>query len=148
MGSVFAVLGIACISSLLGVWVGYRFTISHTDEVDRRVAGSKLRESFKDEIIALNPAHTIIKDDLPAFLWNAFPKHEAAIYDFSFILKPKRKAAFYKTWEEYYCHKDAQNENTVPFLEQYSCRGLTIQQKHDVMTLVKSRLEAILEFTT
>lgn len=147
MDSVFVILGIACVSTLLGVWLGYRLTLSHTDEVDRRVAGSKLREAFKDEIIALNPAHTIIKDDLSIFLWNAFPKHESAIYDFSFPLKPKRKAAFYKAWQEYYCHQDAQNENTIPFLDQYSCRGHSIKEIHDIKNLVKSRLEAILKFT-
>ena len=153
---------IGVIGVLVGVWIGGIISRKSSREAiaasnDNAIklmrrqefnsASLKLRDSFKDEILALNPAHTIIKDDLPAFLWGAFPKHESAIYDFSFFLNTKRKAAFYKAWQEYYCHKDAQNENTVPFLEQYSCMGLTIGQIHDMKNLLKSRLEAILKFT-
>ena len=146
MDTDFVRLGITCIGTLLGVWLGYRLSLSHTDRIERHTAGLKLRDAFRDEILALNPAHCVI-DDLPAFLWAAFPKHEVAIYDFSFSLKSKRKIALYKVWQEYYCYQDAQNENTVPFLEQYSCRSHSIKEVHGIKNLVKSRLEAILEFT-
>ncbi len=131
---------------LLGAWITYKFSLFLSQRAEKHSASLKLRQAFKDEILALNPAHHAIDDDIPVFLKNAFSRHEAAVYDFSFFLKTKTKTAFYKAWQEYYCHPDARNENTIPFLEQYSCRGLTISQIHDMKNLVKSRLEAILRF--
>jgi len=140
-------LGSLIIGVLLGAWIGYKFSLSLYRRAEKHSAGLKLRNAFKDEVLTLNPAHHAVGEDLPPFLKKAFDKHESAIYDFSFFLNTKRKAAFYKAWQEYYCHKDAQNENTVPFFEQYSCAGLKINEIHDIKNLVKSRLEAILKFT-
>lgn len=140
-------LGSLIVGVLLGAWITYRFSLTLSQRAEKHRAGLKLRDAFKAEILALNPAHHAIDEDLPAFLEKAFDKHESAVYDFSFFLKTEGKTAFYKAWQEYYCHKDAQNENTVPFLEQYSCRGHSIKGIHDIKNRVKSRLEAILRFT-
>lgn len=140
-------LGCLIIGVLLGAWITYRFALFLSRRAEKHSAALNLRQSFKDEFLALNPAHHIIEGDLPGFLENAFGKHEGAVFDFSFFLDAKTKTAFYKTWEEYYCHPDAHNENTIPFFEQYSCRGLTIREIHDMKNLVKSRFEAILSFT-
>lgn len=139
-------LGSLVIGVLLGAWVTYRFSLILSRQAEKHRAGLRLRDAFKTEIIALNPSHHAIDEDLPVFLGKAFDKHEAAIYDFSFFLSAKSKNRFYKTWQEYYCHENTQNENTVPFLEQYSCRGRSIKEIHDIKNLVKSRLEAVLKF--
>jgi hypothetical protein len=106
----------------------------------------KFREAFKDELLALNPAQYAIKVDLATFLENAFPKHRAAVFDFAYFLDLRERTALYAAWYEYYCHPKAQNENTIPFFGQYSCRGLTIDQEHEMKKLVQSRIEKILEF--
>lgn len=106
----------------------------------------KLREAFKDEILALNPAQYAMRVDLPSFLESAFHKHRAAVFDFSCFLKSEEKTAFYGAWYEYYCHPDARNENSIPFFEQYSCRGFKIDQEHKMKKLAQSRIERILEF--
>jgi len=134
------------LTTLLGAWLGYRFSLSLANANERHRAAIKLREAFKDEILALNPAQYAMKIDLATFLENAFPKHRAAIFDFGYFLKPTERTAFYAAWYEYYCHPKAQNENTIPFFGQYSCRGLTIEQEHEMKKLVRSRIENILEF--
>jgi hypothetical protein len=131
---------------LLGAWLGYRFSLSLANVNERRRAAMKLREAFKDELLALNPAKHAVKIDLVAFLENAFSKHRAAVLDFAYFLAPKEKRAFYMAWYEYHCHPDARNEETVPFFEQYSCLGLTIKQEHERKNLAQSRIERILEF--
>ena len=138
--------GFTIVGTLLGAWLGYRFSLSLTNVTQRRRAAMKFREAFKDELLALNPAQYAMKVDLATFLENAFPKHRAAVFDFAYFLEPTERTAFYTAWREYYCHPKAQNENTIPFFGQYSCRGLTIDQEHEKKQLVQSRIEKILEF--
>jgi hypothetical protein len=137
--------GFTIIGTLLGAWLGYRFSLSLSNASERRRASIKLREAFKDELLALNPAQYAMKIDLADFLENAFPKHRAAVFDFAYFLEPKEKTAFYSAWYEYYCHPKTQNENTVPFFGQYSCRGLTIKEEHERKKLARERIEKILE---
>jgi hypothetical protein len=143
-----AIIGVGgtIVGALLGAWFGYRFSLSLANVAARREAATRLIEAFKDEILALNPALYAMKVDLATFLESAFPKHRAAVLYFSYFLKPKERTAFHNAWYEYCCHPDARNENTIPFLDQYSCRGLTIEQEHQMKEHAKSRIEKILEF--
>ena len=141
-------VGGTIIGSLAGAWIGYRLSISLVEIQAKRNAGLKLREAFKDEIIALNPSQYALKEALPDFLNNAFYKHRSAIFDFAFLLPKKSEIAFYNAWHKYYCHKDLRNENSIPFFEQYSLRGKNIEEQHAIKQLVKKRIESILEFTT
>ena len=75
-------------------------------------------------------------------------KHRNAIYDYSHYLSTKNKKLFYKAWYEYYCHEDLRSENGIPFFKQYSCQGLMIEKEHQMKSLVKKRIESILEFST
>jgi hypothetical protein len=138
--------GFTIVGTLLGAWLGYRLSLSLTNVTERRRAAIKFREAFKEELLALNPAQYAMKVDLATFLENAFPKHRAAVFDFAYFLEPKERTAFYAAWYEYYCHPKTQNENTIPFFGQYSCRGLTIEQEHERKKLVQDRIEKILEF--
>ena len=140
-------LGYLIVGALLGAWITYRLSISLARRSEKHIAAIKFRDAFKGEILALNPSHHAIDEDLPVFLEKAFLKHETAIYDFSFFLDAKAKTALYEAWKEYYCHPNAQDEKAIPFLYQYSCRGLTLGQIHNMKNLVSSRLEAILMFT-
>ena len=133
--------GFTIIGTLLGAWLGYRFSLSLANVNERRKAAMKLRGAFKDELLALNPAKHATKIDLATFLENAFSKHRAAVLDFAYFLEPKERRAFYSTWYEYHCHPDARNDDTIPFLEQYSCRGLTIEQEHERKKLALSGIE-------
>ena len=121
-------------------------SLSLANVTQRRRATIKLREAFKDELLALYPAQYAMDIDLTTFLKNVFPKHRAAIFDFGYFLTSTEKTAFYAAWYEYYCHPQAQNENTIPFFEQYSCRGLTIEQEHEMKKLAQCPIEKILEF--
>jgi hypothetical protein len=138
--------GFTIIGILLGAWLGYRFSLSLANINERRRAAMKLREAFKDELLALNPAKHATQIELATFLENAFPKHRAAVLDFAYFLEPKERKAFYAAWYEYHCHPDARNDKTVPFFGQYSCRGLTKEQEHERKKLAQSRIEKILEF--
>jgi len=138
--------GFTIVGTLLGAWLGYRFSLSLAKVNDRRRAAMKLRDAFKDELLALNPAKHAIEIDLATFLENAFPKHRAAIFDFAYFLEPKERSALYATWYEYHCHPDARNDKTVPFFGQYSCQGLTTKKEHEMKKLVQERIEKILEF--
>jgi len=109
-------------------------------------AATKLREAFMPVRMALNPAQFAVKEDLAAFLNSHFNDMRVAVLEFFDVLDTKTKTDFLKAWYEYYCHPDARNGNSIPFLEQYSCRGLKIGQEHEMKKLVQSRIETILEF--
>ena len=143
-----ALIGVAgtIAGTLVGALVGYYLSKALAKETEKRHAIIKLRDAFKFELLALNPSQSIIDEELPKFLETKFEKHRNAIYDFSHYLSTKNKALFYKAWYEYYCHEDLRNENGVPFFEQYSCQGLTIEKEHQMKNLVKKRIESILEF--
>lgn len=141
-------VGATIIGSLAGAWIGYRLSLSLAEIQAKRNAVLKLREAFKDEILALNPSQYALKEELPVFLNNAFYKHRSAIFDFAFFLPTKAKVGFYNAWHKYYCHEDCRNENSIPFLEQYSLQGKNIEEQHAIKQLVKNRIENILEFTT
>jgi hypothetical protein len=109
-------------------------------------AATKLREGFLPVCMVLNPAQFALKEDLAVLLNGYFNDMRRAVLEFSDVLDTKTKAPFLEAWYEYYCHPDARNKNGTPFLEQYSCRGLTIDQGHEMKKLVQSRIEKILEF--
>lgn len=132
--------------TLLGVLLGYRLTLLLAKTTAKHNVSIKLREAFKDEILALNPAQFSLQEDLPTFLEKSFNKHREAIYDFSFTLSESKRDVFYEKWYEYFCHSNARNNNVVPFFEQYSCRGLTVEQQHEMKRNVRKRIEAILDF--
>lgn len=138
--------GFTIIGTLLGALLGYRFSLSFAKVTERHRAAMKIRDAFKDEILALNPARHEMRIDLSDFLENAFSKHRAAVLDFSYFLEAKDRTAFYTAWYEYHCHPAACNDESVPFLEQYSCRGLTLEQEHERKKLAQSRINKILEF--
>jgi hypothetical protein len=130
--------------------VGDRLARSRTLEAIRitefNKTATKLREAFLPVRMALNPAQFALKEDLAVFLESHFQDLRRAVLEFSDVLDAKSKTAFLETWYEYYCHPKAQNENTIPFFAQYSCRGLTIEREHEMKKLVQSRIEKILEF--
>jgi hypothetical protein len=51
-----------------------------------------------------------------------------------------------KAWYEYHCHPDARNDTTVPCFGQYSCIGLAPKQQHEMKSMVRDRIEKILQF--
>jgi hypothetical protein len=130
--------------------IGDRLARSRTLEAiritDFNKAATKLREAFLPVRMALNPAQFALKEDLAVFLNGHFDDMRGAVLEFSDVLNTKTKADFLQAWCEYYCHPSARNENGIPFLEQYSCRGLKIGQEHEMKKLVQSRIEKILEF--
>ncbi len=140
-------VGGTIIGALVGSWIGYKLSLSLANITAKRTAAMKLRDAFKDEILALNPSQYALKEELPAFLERAFQKHRTAVFDFSYFLKPREKAAFLDAWYEYYCHEDCRNENSIPLLEQYSCRGLNTEQEHELKLRAKNRIESILNFS-
>jgi len=109
-------------------------------------AASKFREVFLPIRIALNPAEFSLEEDLSVFLENNFNNLRRAVIDFSDFLDSGTKSKFLDAWHEYYRHPDHRDKNIVPFLEQYSCHGLSPQKKHEMKQLVQSRIEKILEF--
>jgi hypothetical protein len=138
--------GSTIVGALLGALIGYRLSLSLAQVTARRGAAIKLREAFKDEILATNPAQHALEIELPVFLENAFHKHRAAVFDFAYFLKPIERNDFYAAWYQYYCHSDACNENSVPYFGQYSCHGLTIEQEHEMKKRVRDRIEKILDY--
>ncbi|MCX5846266.1 MAG: hypothetical protein NTW12_07905 [Deltaproteobacteria bacterium] len=139
-------VGSTIVGTLLGAWIGYRLSLSLAQVTARRGAAMKLREAFKDEILAVNPAQHALEIELPVFLENAFDKHRAAVFDFDSFLKPTERTDFYAAWYRYYCHSDDCNENGIPYFGQYSCRGLTIEKEHEMKKRVRDRIEKILDF--
>ena len=152
---------IGFVTTILGAIVGYFLSrkisreaieASNTNAINimRRQefnnASARLRDAFRDELLALNPALQVLRD-IPALLEESFNKHRAAILDFSHFLAPETKSAFYDAWYTYYCPPKARNENSIHFFEQYSSRGKNVEQVHEIKSLARSRIEAILEFT-
>lgn len=130
--------------------VGHRLARSRTLEAIRitefNKAATKFREAFLPVRMALNPAQFALKQDLVNFLNGHFNDMRVAVLEFSDVLDGKTKDDFFQAWYEYYCHQDQRNERGIQFLEQYSCRGLRIEQEHEMKKLVQSRIERILEF--
>lgn len=56
--------GFAIIGALLAAWLGYRFSLSLANVNKRRRAAMKLREAFKNELLALKPAKHAMQIDL------------------------------------------------------------------------------------
>jgi hypothetical protein len=87
-------VGATIVGSLVGTWMGYRLSISLAVITAKKHSELKLRDAFRNEILMLNPARHALEEDLPTFLQKAFDKHETAIFDFSFYLKPKQQRGF------------------------------------------------------
>lgn len=116
----------------------------HINEFNR--AATKLREALLPVYIPLDPSKFAINLDLVGFLNSTFDNLRIAVLEFSNFLDTKTKTAFLEAWYEYYCLEDERNENGIRFFEQYSCRGLSIKEEHEMKKLVRNRIEKILEF--
>jgi hypothetical protein len=106
----------------------------------------KLREGFLPVLLALNPAQFVIKEELPVFLDRSFHDLKGIVTEFANYLKGEAQTRFLQAWYEYHCHPDQRNENCIPFFEQYSCRGLTTKQEHEMKKLIRDRIDKVLEF--
>lgn len=140
-------VGATIIGALVGAWVGYRLSLSLSQITAKQNAALHLKEAFKSELLALAPSQHALSEDIPNFLERSFQKHREAIFDFSFYLKSDEKQNFYQAWYTYYCPEENRSETSVPFLEQYSCRGFNPAQKHEMMKKVRDRIWRVLEFT-
>ena len=140
-------VGGTIVGALVGTWVGYRLSLSLSKITAKQNAGQKLRGAFKDELLALNPSQYDLEEDVPNLLDRSFQKHREAIYDYAFHLEAREKEQFYQAWYTYYCPEQNRSETSIPFLEQYSCRGFTTAEKHELMKKVRDRIEKIIEFT-
>jgi len=140
-------VGGTIVGSLIGAWIGYRLSLSLSKISDKKNSGQKLRGAFKDEVLALSPSQYTLKEDVSNLLNDSFQKHREAIYDYAFYLKGREKKQFYRAWYAYYCPEQNRSEMSVPFLEQYSCRGFNVVEKHELMRKVRGRMKKIIEFT-
>ena len=138
------------IGTLLGVvfggLVGYLVSSAESRRLARSNAALQLRDAFKPELLALNPAHSKNSSDVPALLQAAFDRHRTAVFDFSWYLPSEEQARFNQAWRSYYAHEDLVDQDSIPFFEQYSTRGLDLGQTHEKKKLARSRIEAILDY--
>ena len=118
----------------IGTYIG---AVRITRRTNRVIAGIRLREAFAPERTWL-----LNFDGFPAYepckvLEIAFPKHEAAVYEFSFFLEGEELERFNRAWKEY--HKPNSN-NKCNFTPDAAVTS-------DAMKNVITRMENVLEFT-
>ncbi|HET6514144.1 MAG TPA: hypothetical protein VFG09_03215 [Thermodesulfovibrionales bacterium] len=118
----------------IGTYIG---AVRITRRTNRTIAGIRLREAFAPERTWLLNFEGFPASEPCRILENAFPKHEAAIYEFSFFLRDTELEAFNKAWKEY--HKP-NSKNKCNFSPDAAVTP-------DAMKNVLVRMEAVLEFT-
>lgn len=105
----------------------------------------KLRASFADEIAFLHP-HLIEgnEEDAHDVLKNAYPKHFKAINEFKIYLPKEKRIKFEEVWRKYYGYED---DDSMPFFEQYSKHIGSHDSYLGNCSLALSRINKIIEFT-
>lgn len=141
-------LGVLAGGSIVAVWTHF-LTKSRSSE-ERRIrefneASAKLRAAFRDEFLALNPAHNKEVVDACDLLSAAFNKHRSAVFDFKPFLSKTEVEGFEKAWKKYYQYTNAQ-DGTIAFFEQYSGKGFGSEEVRKKKFLAAERIESILSF--
>lgn len=131
--------------ALLGVWLGYRLSLSLANLSVKRDAAAKFRAAFKDELLALNPTLSRNTVDTCTLLESAFDKHRSAVFDFKQYLKGAEKAQFEQAWQVYYRYEDAP-DFTIPGFTQYSGVGCGLTEAKHRRLLAAQRIEKLLSF--
>lgn len=130
IGGGFTVLG-----ALIGSIVTYRLALSLARTDARREAGRRLREAFAPEIAALHPVSGERRASVEKLLSSAFPKHRAAVTEFSYYLRPAERERFLEAWRNYY-----EVGGSVRFFDYY--------MGENTWETFQERVNAILAFTT
>jgi len=93
---IFTLLGI-----IIGGGIGFVSSYCMGRINKRREASDKLRAAFAPELANMRlSAHKEINID--KMLTEAFPKHSAAIEEFSFYVPKKKRLDYFEAWEKYY----------------------------------------------
>jgi hypothetical protein len=104
-------------------------------------AATKLREAFRDELATVQAPGEVVALNL---LEDAFKKHLIAISEFNRRLPKCKRRAFNQAWQDYHCYPQPP---FIHFLEQYTTRTGSIEQKKKNRSLAIERIEHILSFT-
>ncbi len=104
-------------------------------------AGTRLREAFNDELASLKAPGEI---DALTLLESAFKKHLIAFSEFNRRLPKCKRPALNQAWQDYHCHP---RPPFIHFLEQYTTRTGSMEEKKKNRDLAIERIEHILSFT-
>ena len=133
------------VGAIVGGVIGYTSAYFMSIRMARIKAGAKLRAAFAPEIaqMRLLDNGTEIdasgqKIDCEKMLVSAFPRHAAAIEEFSSYLSGKQREKYYKAWREYY-----EVGGGIRFFNYYMGK----QMGEEPYKLFFNRIEAILQFT-
>lgn len=142
-----AIIGVAgtILGSLVGAIIGYWLSVKLSKGSEKRASAYRLHMAFKDELLSLNSAESTIEFSLPEFLKLSFPKHRAAIYEYSFFLSKSARNKFEKAWQEYFRHDEFLGCE-LPFFEKYSLIGKSVEQQSEIKSLAASKIRAILAY--
>ena len=126
----------------LGGLIGY-LSASRIARLNSGIAaGAKLRSAFAPEIAQMRLTRTYKNfNNVKTLLEGAFPRHAAAIEEYSFFVPRKDRAAYQKAWEDY-CYK----AGGVDFLE-YAMGEGEGEKPQELFELFQKRVKAILRFT-
>jgi len=132
------------VGAIVGGLIGYFSAYAMSIRLARIKAGGKLRAAFAPEIAQMrlldNGAEMDANDkkiDCEKMLVSAFPRHAAAIEEFSSYLSIQQREKYYKAWREYY-YVDGVG---IRFFNYYMGKG------KEPYKLFFNRIEAILQFT-
>jgi hypothetical protein len=120
---------------LIGALITYKIAFSLAFINAKREASAKLRAAFAHEIASMRLAGANQKTiEVEALLFEAFPRHAAAIEEYRPFVRVKDLAAYQQAWENYYCIG-----GSVRFFDYYMGDGC--------YDLFQSRIDEILKFT-
>jgi len=120
---------ISIIGTLLGVVIGYFFSLRAVKLQWHRIAGAKLRAAFAPEIakydLNINRGDKWNINMMENLFKEALPGHAAAIEEYRYFIPSKSRVAYQQAWENY------KND----FLEYY-----------ENQSIFKQRIDAIFKF--
>lgn len=128
--------GFTVIGALVGSFITYQLALKLAGHNARRDAGRRLREAFAPELAVLDPVTGSRDLNVESLLQSAWPRHRAAVSEFSFHLPPSKRAAFEAAWHEYY-----EVGGSIRFYDYYIGDGENPRKSF------QERVGAILEFT-
>lgn len=120
--------GFTLVGTLLGGFITYRFALRLAYINDKRLAGTKLRETFADVLSTLRypPEGITIGFAIPEILGESFPKHDMAVKEFRHFISGTEYDYFNKAWQKYYDYSRSPTA-TTPDKAEHEKRF----QKHD-----------------
>lgn len=141
----------ALLGTIVGAFLGYKYSIQSKASYEWRAACSRFRESVHEQLGSIYPSPAVWPRNISSYLKNRFVPLQKAVGEFRHYLPSDQKAAFDKAWLNYHCQPGrgvARNgENYAHYLDAVVKKSDGSKVVQDGKNTFKQNVNAILSFT-